>query len=180
MSDEKTNNEHVQETPVSETSPTPETTVEGPGKDSFGDEVKEETPVEEPQKSPAQDEIEKAPAAKLSRGPLIMAIAAACHAANREWCRANGDDSQPTWDDAPQWQRDSAINGVDYRLRNPNAKPWDQHENWLAVKRADGWVYGEVKDAEKKTHPCMVAYDELPELQKKKDALFGAIVDALK
>jgi hypothetical protein len=40
-------------------------------------------------------------------------------------------------------------------------------------------VYGEVKDAVAKTHPCMVPYDDLPEFQRKKDALFLAIVRVL-
>jgi len=43
-----------------------------------------------------------------------------------------------------------------------------------------GWVYGKLKDGDKKTHPCIVPFDELPEYQKKKDMLFCAIVDALK
>jgi hypothetical protein len=47
-------------------------------------------------------------------------------------------------------------------------------------KIKDGWVYGETKDAEKKTHPCLVPFHELPEFQQKKDKLFCAIVDALK
>jgi len=50
---------------------------------------------------------------------------------------------------------------------------------WLEDKKKDGWVYGEVKDAEAKTHPCIVPFEELPEFQKKKDALFCAIVDSL-
>jgi hypothetical protein len=50
----------------------------------------------------------------------------------------------------------------------------------LEDKKKDGWVYGEVKDAEAKTHPCIVPFEELPEFQKKKDALFCAIVDSLK
>jgi hypothetical protein len=42
-----------------------------------------------------------------------------------------------------------------------------------------GWVYGEVKDAEKKTHPCLVPFSELPPFQQQKDSLFCGIVDAL-
>jgi hypothetical protein len=43
-----------------------------------------------------------------------------------------------------------------------------------------GWVYGEVKDAEKKTHPCILPYDELPLQQRTKDYLFKQVVDSLK
>jgi hypothetical protein len=46
----------------------------------------------------------------------------------------------------------------------------------LAEKKADGWVYGEVKDPEKKEHPCLVEYEELPKDQQAKDSLFIAVV----
>ena len=109
----------------------------------------------------------------------ILLIAKVCHDANREYCVCNGDYSQVMWFSAPDWQRDSAIDGVTHALDNPNAGPEDSHQNWWAGKIADGWVYGEVKDPVAKTHPCMVPYDQLPEFQRKKDALFLAIVRAL-
>ena len=43
------------------------------------------------------------------------------------------------------------------------------HEVWAAGRIADGWTYGEKRDDEKKTHPCLVAYEELPELEKEYD-----------
>ena len=72
------------------------------------------------------------------------------------------------------------MKGVEFRLNNPEAGHDAQHNSWMEEKINDGWVYGDVKDAEKKTHPCIVPFDELPEFQKKKDGLFCAIVDALK
>jgi hypothetical protein len=110
----------------------------------------------------------------------IANIAVICHQANKAWCIANGDESQKDWNDAEQWQRDSAIKGVEFRLNNPNAGHDAQHNAWMEEKVLDGWVYGIVKDAEKKTHPCIVPFERLPEFQQKKDALFCAIVDALK
>jgi hypothetical protein len=109
----------------------------------------------------------------------VITIAKMCHEANKVWCHLNGDPSQLHWGQAPQWQIDSAINGVEHALKHPDATPEDSHSNWMAEKIADGWVYGEVKDAVAKTHPCMVPYDQMPEFQRKKDALFLAIVRAL-
>lgn len=43
------------------------------------------------------------------------------------------------------------------------------HEVWAAGRIADGWTYGEKRDDEKKTHPCLVAYEELPESEKEYD-----------
>jgi len=110
----------------------------------------------------------------------VVAIAQVCHEANRAWCITNGDASQKLWHDAEDWQRESAIKGVQFKLDNPDAQDDAQHNAWMADKVADGWVYGEVKDAAAKTHPCIVPFKELPEFQQKKDALFCAIVDALK
>lgn len=109
----------------------------------------------------------------------IEAIAAVCHEANRGYCQALGDDSQPPWDDAPIWQRQSVIAGVRMHLDNPAATPADSHASWLALKVAGGWRYGPVKDAEAKTHPCCVPYAELPPEQRAKDYIFRAIVHAL-
>ncbi len=103
-------------------------------------------------------------------------IAYICHEANRAYCVTQGDLSQVPWTQAPQWQRDSAELGVSV-ARN-GATPEQLHESWLAQKATDGWVYGPVKDAEKKTHPCCVPYDQLPESQQRKDALFRAVVTA--
>lgn len=109
----------------------------------------------------------------------IAELASICHDANRALCRSHGDLSQPSFDDAPSWQVHSAIDGVRFHLDNPNADASASHENWLAHKRADGWVYGEKKDPDAKTHPCMVPFEDLPEDQQSKDHLFRAIVHAL-
>ena len=43
------------------------------------------------------------------------------------------------------------------------------HEVWSANRMADGWTYGEKRDDEKKLHPCLVPYEELPESEKQYD-----------
>lgn len=106
-------------------------------------------------------------------------IARVCHEVNRGYCAALGDTSQVPWEEAPDWQRQSAIKGVEFNLANPDAPPSHSHDSWLAEKRATGWKYGPVKDAEKKEHPCFVPYEELPAEQKAKDYLFKATVRAL-
>lgn len=109
----------------------------------------------------------------------IDVIARICHQANKAWCEAHGDLSQKDWADASQWQRDSAIAGVQFALANPGAPDSAQHDAWMADKVRDGWVYGEMKDAAARTHPCMVPFDQLPPEQQAKDRLFRAIVAAL-
>jgi hypothetical protein len=106
----------------------------------------------------------------------IEQIAKTCYAVNKAFCEHLGDTSQPTWEEAPDWQKQSVMNGVRYHLENPDSKPSDSHNNWMSEKKADGWVYGEVKDPEKKEHPCLVEYEELPKDQQAKDSLFIAVV----
>lgn len=112
----------------------------------------------------------------------IEQIARIAHETNRAYCATIGDMSQPAWDDAPQWQKDSAIKGVQFHLaahdRGSKPSPSASHESWLAEKRAAGWAYGPVKDADQKKHPCFVPYDELPIEQRLKDYLFSAVVEA--
>jgi hypothetical protein len=110
----------------------------------------------------------------------VEKIAKTCHEANRALCAAFGDHSQVAWEDAPEWQRVSAVKGVEFNLANPDAPPSGSHDSWLDEKRRTGWTYGPVKDAEAKTHPCFVSYDELPADQKAKDYVFKAIVGALR
>jgi len=108
----------------------------------------------------------------------VRHIAKVCHEANRAYCQSLGDNSQPPWDEAPEWQKTSAINGV-LHAQNPLAKPEDSHNAWLKEKEEAGWKYGPVKDPAKKEHPCFVPYSELPPEQQKKDSLFLAVARAL-
>lgn len=108
----------------------------------------------------------------------IEDVAKICHETNRAYCETLGDKSQVTWGDCPEWQRESAINGVKFHLENPNAGPAGSHANWLKEKLAAGWKYGPVKNVDAKEHPCCVPYSELPEDQRRKDSLFVGIVHA--
>lgn len=109
----------------------------------------------------------------------VEEIARVAHQVNRAYCQAIGDNSQPVWEDAPDWQRKSAVNGVISTLVNPDATPEDSHNSWLAEKRADGWSWGPKKDPEKKEHPCFIEYTRLPADQRVNDHLFQAVVRSL-
>lgn len=110
----------------------------------------------------------------------IELIAMVAHAVNAAYCVSLGDNSQASWDKAPEWQKQSAINGVKMHLQNPDATPEQSHKNWLEQKVKEGWVYGEKKDEKAKTHPCVLPFDKLPPEQKSKDYLFRGVVHALK
>lgn len=105
-------------------------------------------------------------------------IAHVCHEANRALQLIAGEESvSPEWGAAPQWQRESAIEGVQAAIDWQT--PQQLHESWCEFKVKDGWVYGEAKDATAKTHPCLLPYSALPAEQIRKDLIFAAIVRTL-
>ena len=110
----------------------------------------------------------------------IDQLAYICHAANRAYCKALDLQYGPIWEEAPQWQKDSSINGVKAALANPGMSSEEIHDKWVKEKLDNGWVYGEKKDDTLKTHPCIKPYNELPIEERVKDTLFLAIVNALK
>ena len=102
----------------------------------------------------------------------IEAVARLCHQTNKAYCELLGDKSQKNWENAPGWQRRSAIAGVMKVISGEVSNPGDCHESWSEAKIAEGWTYGPVKDDKKKTHPCLVPFMELPVEQRVKDILF--------
>ena len=43
------------------------------------------------------------------------------------------------------------------------------HEVWAQSRLNEGWVFGNERNDTLKTHPCLVPYDELPEIEKEYD-----------
>lgn len=43
------------------------------------------------------------------------------------------------------------------------------HDIWALQRYQDGWKLGDVRNDSQKTHPCLVAYDQLPEAEKEYD-----------
>lgn len=43
------------------------------------------------------------------------------------------------------------------------------HDVWAETRIQQGWTYGEQRNDELKTHPCLVPYEELPESEKAYD-----------
>jgi RyR domain len=106
-------------------------------------------------------------------------IAPACHEANR---RLQADAGEPSpslpWEEEPEEVRQFAIAAVEFAMRG--GTPEEQFRQWSRARLADGWTYGERKDPAAKTHPCLVDdYADLPEAQRRKDAVLAAIVRAM-
>ena len=106
-------------------------------------------------------------------------VAKVCHQANKAYCESIGDTSQLSWEEAPEWQKASCLEGVKARAKHSMISPAQTHNLWMQKKLADGWTYGETKDPEKKTHPCLKPYKELPVEQRIKDELFLSVAGCL-
>lgn len=107
-------------------------------------------------------------------------IARAAHEVNKAYCEALGDTSQQPWEDAPEWQRQSALTGVKLHIQNPDAGAQASHVSWMNEKVADGWTWGPEKRPDIKQHPCIVPFDQLPVNQQAKDFIFRGVVHALR
>ena len=108
-------------------------------------------------------------------------IARVCHEANRALTHLLQDvPMQPWWDEIDPDMRASVIKGVEYALEHVEATPEDMHRAWCDERRRQGWTYGETKDPIAKTHPALKDFADLPPGVRSKDAVFRAIIKALR
>ena len=110
---------------------------------------------------------------------LAHSIARVAHEVNKAYCEALGDFTQTSWEEAPEWQQQSAIKGAELHLANPNLGASASHEAWMREKLDTGWTYGAYKDPVNKLHPCIVPFTDLPAEQKAKDFIFRGVVHAI-
>lgn len=113
----------------------------------------------------------------------VERIARICHEANRGYQAAFPDPAvlvADQWDVFTRAVPDQAA-GVQegVRLALNGASSEELHRSWCDAKVRDGWQFGPEKSLMAKTHPCLLPYDELPEVHRGKDDLFRAIVQAL-
>jgi hypothetical protein len=109
----------------------------------------------------------------------VEALARVVHAALRAYAAELGEAAAPAWADAPEWQRAATRAAVRFARDNPEADAAAQHDAWVAERRAAGWRPGPVKDPAARTHPALVPFAELPDPERRKDALVVAVVRAL-
>lgn len=98
----------------------------------------------------------------------IEAIACAVHMANRACCLAQGDGSQPTWEEADESMRKASIEAARGALNGDT--PEKSHERWMAGKLEAGWKCGPT-DKPNKVHADLVPYSDLPASALVKDAV---------
>lgn len=106
---------------------------------------------------------------------MALACAArAAHEVHRTFAVALGEPTVPTWDLLPEVIQKAVLYGVIAVRNGANPRQW--HDAWVFFHQDRGWRWGETQDAEQKTHPCLIAWECLPESQRRKDELFVSTV----
>jgi hypothetical protein len=105
-------------------------------------------------------------------------IARVVHEANRAM-QYNLNDPCPSqpWDVESDFLRENTINGV--RIVRMGYSNEEMHQEWCDRMKEAGWVWGPLKNAAKKEHPCLVNYRDLPPTQRHKTEIIRAIVITL-
>lgn len=82
------------------------------------------------------------------------------------------------WVEREQAFRDQFLDVIE-RETGPGRKAdaRELHEDWVKAYVEMGWVYGPERDPVEKTHPDMVPYDELGQLEQDKDGVFVALCE---
>jgi hypothetical protein len=70
----------------------------------------------------------------------------------------------------------AAVRHALYSPYYSGSNPIEQHNAWVYAKLKLGWTYGPREDKNKKTHPCLLPYDELSVIDRFKDVVFGETV----
>lgn len=72
---------------------------------------------------------------------------------------------QPYNKDINEDQLESLLDSVVWRKTHIDITEIKSHKNWIKKKLEQGWKFGPIKDFEKKEHPDLVPYDQLPDCE---------------
>lgn len=108
----------------------------------------------------------------------ITHIARIAHAADAALVAIRTGIAQPDWDELSEAQQQMVRFDVRQALRYPQAVDEQWHYVWRAEMAEAGWTYGAQLQAERKEHPALVEYDQLPTLWRERLYQRHAIVTA--
>lgn len=110
----------------------------------------------------------------------VYEIARVCHYALKAYDENVGGDGYVAWDRMNSEMREVVMDGVRFCLGNDNVTGEMLHRNWMVKMIAEGWVFGVERDLKRKTHPHVIPWRQLSNVQRMKDILFAGIVESFK
>jgi len=82
------------------------------------------------------------------------------------------------WEDREEDFREQFLKVIERQMGSFRSSSAEEiHGSWMQAYLDRGWVYGLKYDAEDRIHPDLVAYAELGQLEKDKDAVFVLICE---
>lgn len=82
------------------------------------------------------------------------------------------------WENREQAFKDQMIEAVAKQCGEHRCySPKQLHDEWVEAYWKLGWRYGDRRDRVAKTHPDMVPYEELGQLERDKDAVYLALTE---
>jgi hypothetical protein len=84
------------------------------------------------------------------------------------------------WEHARAWDRESFADAVAYLLKVPDADLADLHGYWMAARMQRGWQYGPERDVERRLHPALLPWADVPERERLKFEMVYRIVDVFR
>jgi len=85
----------------------------------------------------------------------------------------------PSYKDLDPISRESLINSVAFITDNNITENKPIHDIWLEKMLKMGWTYGKDFDLEKKTHPSLVPFSNLPPEERAVDKLFRSVLKSI-
>lgn len=82
------------------------------------------------------------------------------------------------WDDREAAFRTQFLEVIERQCgERRSSSPEELHGSWVQAYIEMGWVHGDIYDQGEKTHPDLVPYDQLGQLEQDKDAVFVALCE---
>lgn len=82
------------------------------------------------------------------------------------------------WDERESPFKEQFLKVIDRQCGDDRStSPEELHGSWMQAYFAMGWVYGDTYSREQKTHPDLVPYAKLGQLERDKDAVFVALCE---
>ncbi len=82
------------------------------------------------------------------------------------------------WADREQSFKDQFLKVIERQCDDQRSNsPEELHGSWMQSYFSMGWAYGEKYDREKRTHPDLVPYSQLEQLERDKDVVFVALCE---